>query len=80
MEWNDVEHLQGLVLKLRDQIRIPKSNVGIDSGRTTPTLTNGCESPQHYGRSSTPLSFTTNGDKLRKDFDIEALEDELSHL
>ncbi|CAG8585005.1 11035_t:CDS:2 [Paraglomus occultum] len=58
--WNDVEHLQGLMSKLREQIsiRLLKTDFRVDSGRSIPTLPNGYDSLQHYRRS---LMFVTKG-------------------
>ncbi|RIA92757.1 P-loop containing nucleoside triphosphate hydrolase protein, partial [Glomus cerebriforme] len=66
--WNDLEHLQTLVMKLRHEIKVLKAANGIvnsngsstngtSSGRTTPSV-NGRETPSYSKRPSTPSSLS----------------------
>ncbi|CAJ0632129.1 13413_t:CDS:2 [Entrophospora sp. SA101] len=78
--WHDLEHLQNLVLKLRNEIKALKQSVSISSnnpgsGRNTPIL-------QPDGRDDsppTPLTISTTN-LHNKDKDIEALEIQISEL
>nr|CAG8455431.1 776_t:CDS:2 [Entrophospora candida] len=78
--WHDLEHLQHLVLKLRNEIKALKQSVSISSnnpgsGRNTPIL-------QPDGRDDsppTPLTISTTN-LHNKDKDIEALEIQISEL
>ncbi|CAG8612670.1 3497_t:CDS:2, partial [Ambispora leptoticha] len=86
--WQDVEHLQSLVIKLRNEIRALKDNNGIGSrsvsraesithsGRSTPI--NGFESPTHTRQLSNPLSDGSFSNA--KDKDVGLLEEQLKEL
>ncbi|CAB4419056.1 unnamed protein product [Rhizophagus irregularis] len=67
--WNDVEHLQTLVMRLRNEIKILKAATGVinsngtstngtTSGRTTPSL-NGTTTPSLNGRTTPNLNGRT---------------------
>ncbi|CAG8663798.1 3210_t:CDS:2, partial [Scutellospora calospora] len=73
--WNDLEHLQNLVLKLRTEIKnLRSSNI---SGEKT--LDNISETPSQIPRSASPLHIDTNL-KTENDKNIEALEEQLEEL
>nr|CAG8441546.1 1844_t:CDS:2 [Entrophospora candida] len=92
--WNDLEHLQSLVLKLRIEIKNLKSgsnsNNGSNnsSGRNTPTHnekdgSTGLQPPQ-LKRLNSSLSINSNGSGSltyhKSDKDVDALEEKLSLL
>ncbi|CAG8494623.1 40522_t:CDS:2, partial [Gigaspora margarita] len=80
--WNDLEHLQNLVLKLRSEIKNLKS-LSLPS-ESINTEDNGSETPNNQVPSSpTPLHIDTNvkTDKVSQNCkDIEALEEQLAEL
>ncbi|CAB5380623.1 uncharacterized protein OCT59_016502 [Rhizophagus irregularis] len=88
--WNDLEHLQILVLKLRAEIKSIRLSSGINgscpatpiSGRNTPTF----DSYGHGRRPSSSLSIITNGNSSPSLYnrsnnkDLELLEEQLKEL
>ncbi|CAG8497372.1 9825_t:CDS:2, partial [Gigaspora rosea] len=80
--WNDLEHLQNLVLKLRSEIKNLKS-MSLPS-ESFNTENNGSETPNSQVPSSpTPLHIDTNvkTDKVSQNCkDIETLEEQLAEL
>jgi chromosome segregation ATPase len=93
--WNDLEHLQNLVLKLRAEIKSIRLSNGINgscpatpiSGRNTPTF----DFYSHGRRPSSSLSIITNGNSSpslynrnnnnnNNNKDIELLEEQLKEL
>ncbi|CAG8564309.1 31971_t:CDS:2 [Gigaspora margarita] len=92
--WNDIEHLQTLVIKLRNEIKALRAADALTngsysnpaSGRSTPLGISGRETPSfqyqsHLKRPSTPLSINMALNHANPNHkDLEVLEDQLSQL
>ncbi|CAG8434361.1 7837_t:CDS:2 [Scutellospora calospora] len=77
--WNDLEHLQSLVLKLRNEIKTLKASLNSSStnGSSTGSSTNGTNSCRNSCYNSSNITTDVNG---KSNTEIEMLEEQLIYL